>query len=55
MKKIDTRLWQVGVVGEVLAAFVHGGDNGVEVVIFLAGARTQRARRLSVEPENKHG
>lgn len=54
MKKTDTRSWQVGVVGEVLAALIHGGDDGVEVVVFLAGARAQRIRRLSVEPDPKH-
>lgn len=53
MKKTDTRSWQVGIVGEVLAALIHGSDDGVEVVVFLAGAWAQCTCRLSVEPEHK--
>lgn len=54
MEKTDTCSWQVGVVSEVLAGLIHGCDDGVEVMVFLAGARAQRARRLSVEPNAKH-
>lgn len=54
MKKTNTRSWQVGVVGEVLAAFIHGRDDGVDVVVLLAGAWAQRACWLSVEPGDKH-
>lgn len=53
MKTTNTRSWQVGVVGKVLAVLVHGGDDGVEVVVFLAGTRAQSTSRLPVEPDRK--
>lgn len=53
MKKSNRGSRQVGVVGEVLAALVHGREDGVEVVVLLAGARAQRARRLAAEPKGE--